>query len=144
MIFYLPSLSVCKDEQSFKMKYIKDYMRIQERSQKIFCIETEETVKGFPDVMEVLCMPTKNVTYFYEFKFSDNQGKIKFQSTQPAFYKRNKELDIDVIAYNKATKTIHQFKVKELFNKGSPYYMNLKAEVNLRKAEKEKNESINN
>lgn len=143
MIFYLPSLSVCKDEQSFKMKFIKDYMKIQERSQKIFCVETEETVKGFPDVMEVLCMQSKNVTYFYEFKFSNSQGKIKFQPTQPAFYKRNKELNIDVIAYNKATKNIHQFNVKELFNKKSPYYMDLRAEVDLRKAEKERNESIN-
>lgn len=141
MSFYLPSMSVCKNEQSFKMKYIKDYMNVHRKDQKIFCIETEETVRGFPDVMEVLCIQNKNITYFFEFKFSDNQGKIKFQPTQPAFYKKNKEMFIEVIAYNRATKYLHQFSVKELFNKESPYYMNNRAEVNLRKAEK-KNESI--
>ena len=122
--------SECKNEQQFKMKCIKELLsKIHNYS---FCIETEETIKGFPDVMciNVPCEDVR-VPFFYEFKLSDKSGKIKFQPTQPAFYKSHKDLGIMVIALNKKTGKAHSFPVEDLFHKESKYYMNEKAEVRL-------------
>lgn len=123
--------SKCQNEQQFKMQYINTILKPQVSS--VFCIETEETVKGFPDVMclfaRELSLP---VAYFCEFKYSNAQGKIKFQSTQPAFYKaHNKVMHIMIVAYNKKTNEVHEFTASCLFNKDSPYCMNEKAEVQL-------------
>ena len=38
----------CKNEQDFKMAWFKRFKRYYA---DMFCIETEETVGGFPDVM---------------------------------------------------------------------------------------------
>ena len=61
--------------------------------------------------------------------------KIKFQPTQPSFYKKYCHLPIKVIAYNAKTDKVHTFMTYELFMKASPYYMNERAEVDLNKAE---------
>ena len=127
----------CKDEQSFKKLYCiaelkKKYQTI---IQRIFCIETEETVAGFPDVMELLIDSTIRAR-FYEFKFSDRRGNIKFQPTQPAFYKRNPEMEICVVAYNCVSKRVHLFSTNEIFCKDSPYYTT-NARINLCNVEKE-------
>ena len=123
--------SVFKNEQKFKMKYIKTILQTQ--CDEVFCIETEETVKGFPDVM---CLMGREeacpVAFFYEFKFSNAQGKIKFQPSQPAFYKaHNSNMKIMVVAYNRRTNRVSEFTASCLFNKNSPYHLNEKAEVNL-------------
>lgn len=125
--------SDCKNEQQFKMKYIKNVLRLQ--FEKVFCIETEETVKGFPDVM---CLTGKGEdipqAFFYEFKYSNAQGKIKFQPTQPAFYKANNAvMNIWIVAYNKKTNSVVGFPVWDMSSvKGErKYYMNEKAEVQL-------------
>ena len=99
----------CKNEQQFKKLYIKEWSK---GYYKYFCIETEETIKGFPDV---LCINrnTQNAS-FIEFKFTQT-GKIKFQPTQPAFYRNNMDLNISVAAYNCTTDKVHIFKEKELF-----------------------------
>lgn len=120
-----------QNEQQFKMKYINAILKPQ--FEKVFCIETEETVKGFPDVM---CLAERKrvqpIAFFFEFKYSNAQGKIKFQPTQPAFYKANNDvMHIIIVAYNKKTNKVHEFTASCLFNKGSPYYMNEKAEVQL-------------
>ena len=120
----------CQNEQQFKMKWLK----INELSRFTkFCIETEETVKGFPDVM-FIDNDTKQ-TWFAEFKFTKT-GKIKFQPTQPAFYKKYNDLPINIIAYNAKMDKVHTFMTYELFDKNSPYYMNERAEVDLCRAEK--------
>lgn len=120
----------CKNEQEFKMMYLKEN---KDKDWYDFCIETEETVKGFPDVM--LIEKQSRVCIFYEFKFTKT-GKIKFQPTQPAFYKLHHSLVITIVAYNAKTKTLHKFGALNLFNLGSRYSMNEKAEVDLCKAEK--------
>lgn len=119
----------CKNEQQFKMLYIKEWNK---GGFHHFCIETEETIKGFPDVLSVDKATGK--AYFYEFKFTQN-GKIKFQPTQPSFYKKYTDLTIGIVAYNYLTNKVHIFSVKELFKDGSPYQINDKAEVDLRRAE---------
>ena len=126
----------CRDEQEFKKLYCIAELKkkYQDTVQRIFCIETEETVAGFPDVMELLIDSTIRA-HFYEFKFSDRRGNIKFQPTQPAFYKRNPEMEICVVAYNCASKRVHLFRTNEISDKDSPYYTN-KARINLCTVEK--------
>lgn len=128
----------CRDEQAFKKLYCNTKLRQKEcKNQKIFCIETEETIAGFPDVMELLTgdmFPL--VLHFYEFKASDRYGNIEFQPTQPAFYKSNEDLKVLVVAYNRKSQRVHLFSASEIFDKSSPYYtMNRK--INLCKVEKE-------
>ena len=121
----------CDNEQQFKMSIIKYILK--NIFDCVFCIETEETIQGFPDVM---CL-YKNLNsgtsaLFYEFKYSNKRGKIKFQPTQPAFYKKYKDtMQIVIVAYDQRTKTVVKFPSSCLFDKESPYYMNKKAEVQL-------------
>lgn len=120
----------CKDEQQFKMLFLKHIPK--KEGFNYFCIETEETVKGFPDVLAV--HKETYVASFMEFKYTKT-GKIKFQPTQPAFYKKYKDLVIMIVAYNAKTNKVHTFITDSLFDKGSLYYMNERAEVDLCKAE---------
>jgi hypothetical protein len=115
------------NEQSFKMCYIK----LKPKNLTCLCIETEETIKGFPDVMVV---DEQNKVYFEEYKYTKT-GVIKFQSTQPAFYKKHKKFVIFVVAYNAKTNKVHYFPVEELFKEGSPYELTKFATVDLSKAE---------
>lgn len=114
----------CENEQQFKKLYCVTELKRRNTGQKIFNIETEETVAGFPDVMELVTISAGSCTqvFFYEFKISDLSGSIKFQPTQPAFYKHNSELPIKVIAYNRFSKRVHVFSTNEIFDKNSPYY----------------------
>lgn len=125
----------CENEQQFKKLYCVIELKKQNSGQKIFNIETEETVAGFPDVMELLIDSTIRAN-FYEFKFSDKRGNIKFQPTQPAFYKMNPEMEICVVAYNCVSKRVHLFRTNEIFDKESPYYTT-NARINLCAVEKE-------
>ena len=133
----------CINEQDFKKLYcayeIKGSAehRIKgEVKQKIFCIETEETIAGFPDVMELLTYNGETTVKFLEFKISDKSGNIKFQPTQPAFFKSNSELNIRVVAYNRASKRVHVFRTNEIFDKESPYYTTT-GRISLSSVEKE-------
>ena len=130
----------CENEQQFKKLYCVAELKKRNAGQKIFNIETEETVAGFPDVMELwtanLQEGSCTQAFFYEFKISDLSGSIKFQPTQPAFYKHNLELPIKVVAYNRFSKRVHLFRTNEIFDKDSPYYTT-NAKINLCKAEKE-------
>ena len=115
------------DEQSFKMYVLRN------RKVLSFPIETESTVLGFPDVMVV---HEEGKVTFEEYKYSKT-GKIKFQPTQPAFYKKyGGLLHIEIVAFNAKSGHIHVFSVRELFNETSPYCMDENAMVDLRRAEK--------
>ena len=87
--------SECKTEQAFKMEWIR---RNRKNFMEIFCIETEETVKGFPDVLAIEENDHCNQTpYFVEFKKARN-GFIHFQPTQPAFFKAHQRLFHSVVS----------------------------------------------
>lgn len=132
--------SECRSEQAFKMEWIR---RNRNKFLKLFCIETEETVKGFPDVLAIQGVPVLDeegnvkaeiqTPVFIEFKIAKN-GRIKFQPTQPAFYKANKELNIQVCALceHKGKFYIHGFYASELFWKEGPYKMDGMNQVDLR------------
>lgn len=118
----------CSEEQSFKTSFCK--RELSHKYSKVMCIETEETIAGFPDVMCLTRIDGGNRVDFFEFKYSDRRGKIVFQPTQPAFYKRNPELNVRVVAYDTKTKSVHIFPVSCLFEEGK-YKLNNKAEVQL-------------
>lgn len=117
--------SVCKNEQQFKMMFIKEVL--SKSYDVVFPIETEETVAGFPDVMAI---KDEKVTLF-EFKYTKT-NKIKFQPTQPAFYRKYKgKLNIIIIAYSLKKNAVDTIPSDFLFTEGNPYKMNEKAEVTL-------------
>lgn len=117
----------CKTEQQFKMLYIKNELVPVYRH--VFCIETEETVKGFPDVM---CITHDGGVRFFEFKYTKSD-RIKFQPTQPAFYRKYTDLDVWVVAYKAKTDRIVQFPVWDMSTTEGErrYHLNEKAEVQL-------------
>ena len=111
----------CKTEQAFKMEWIR---RHKSDSAKYFCIETEETIKGFPDVLAVVRGALNHqFPKFFEFKKA-RKGWIEFQPTQPAFYKANRELDISIIALveNKGKHYIVSFPAIWLLSDDLSYY----------------------
>ena len=129
----------CLDEQEFKKLYCNN--RLRQRGtvtsvQKLLYIETEETIPGFPDVMELVTFVGRTEAKFYEFKISDSRGNIHFQPTQPPFYRNNRELWIEVVAYNRKSQRVHIFSADEIFDKNSPYYTTNRR-INLTNAEKE-------
>ena len=114
-------------ESDFK-KAVVDNWKSTHAYASVFCIESEETVPGFPDV---LAIGHTQKTELFEFKASDAKGIIKFQRTQPLFYKNNMNLDITVAAYNNKDGTHIYFPVLSLFCKGDGYCLNSKNEVQL-------------
>lgn len=114
----------CLDEQSFKIEYLKK--AVNRKGYTSFCIETEETVKGFPDVMNI--EKKTGLVHFQEFKYVRN-NKIQFQPSQPAFYKAHPEMIIYVVAFDRKKQFIYVFDVKCLFDPYSPYKINEQGEV---------------
>jgi hypothetical protein len=118
-------------EAEFKAKKIRRW-KDEGAYDKIFCIETEETLPGFPDTMarvEAKVLP--DIWHFYEFKVSDKKGVIKFERSQPMFYRKHPDLGVRVIALDNRTGTEVLFHVEELFDMESRHYMNMKLEVQL-------------
>ena len=137
--------SFASNEEQFKRRYLDlfksrhpDLFRSGNGKEDhcFFCIETEETVHGFPDVMEVISADGSNRVHFYEFKLSDMCGCIKFQPTQPAFYKRHEAMNVFVVAYNRQTQYLHIFPVWCLFDGESPYFLNGGNHLNLTRSER--------
>jgi hypothetical protein len=122
------SYNKCKNEQDFKMTWFK---RFKKYYADMFCIETEETVGGFPDVM---ALGYNQQAHFFEFKFTKT-GKIKFQPTQPAFYKQHNTMDITVLAlWQTETGTrVYAFPVSKMFEDGH-YHLNERGEIDLHDA----------
>lgn len=130
----------CKTEQAFKMLWIKEHRK---EFMELFCIETEETVKGFPDVLGIRGTDVMDKEFnfvakvqtpcFFEFKLA-KRGRIKFQPTQPAFYKAHKELDISVVslAEYKGKYYVVGFPVSALFEDNGAFELDGMNEVDLR------------
>lgn len=122
------SYNKCKNEQDFKMTWFKKFKKYYA---DMFCIETEETVGGFPDVM---ALGYNQKAHFFEFKFTKT-GKIKFQPTQPAFYKAHNTMDITVLALwqTETGARVYAFPVSMMFKDGC-YHLNEHGEIDLRNA----------
>lgn len=123
-----------KDEQELKMWFMKNRFGTLKGDIYSFCIETEETCAGFPDVM-VTDKRTSETT-FYEFKHSHDSNSVKFRPAQPAFYRKHDKMNIYIIAYNSRSGIVHMFTPEEMFDESSPYFMSENGTVNLLLAEK--------
>ena len=73
----------CSSEQEFKMEWIR---RHRKEYSRVWCIETEETCGGFPDV---LCIRKDGRAELCEFKKAKAGDVISFEPTQPAFFMAN-------------------------------------------------------
>ena len=99
--------SACRNELEFKKKNLKDWF--SNKKFFSFCIETAQTIWGFPDVL--VFDREQEKTYYIEYKFT-NTGIIKFQPTQIAFFKKYKGLGVICISYNKKNKNVYVFDVE--------------------------------
>lgn len=116
-----------KNEKEFK-RYMIELLKGTKSFLGIFEIETEETVLGFPDV---LAITNENKAVLYEFKYSNKQGVIKFQPTQPAFYKENNKLDIEILAFDVRFNNYHIIQACELFTEKGRYKISDNGKVKL-------------
>lgn len=126
------SYNECKNENQFKRYWIANN---KSRYLYVFCIETEETASGFPDV---LTLGLDNATRFYEFKFTQT-NKIRFQPTQPAFYKMYPKMNIKVVAYSTLLGMYVMFPVEHLFTAESELSIDRLGTVDLSSMNKYKN-----
>jgi len=84
------------EEQKFKTAMLKT-KRLLHPGRTYFEVENEEKEAGFPDTIEVF---ENQRVVFVEYKVSDANGKITFQSKQPLFYARHKKLVIKIVAWS--------------------------------------------
>lgn len=88
-------------EKEFASKIVAE---LKKYTQTVFQIESEETVKGFPDIMYCI---RPHVFAFFELKIIDN-FVLKLQKTQMVFAKKHsKNMKISLVAYNNNTKGIY-------------------------------------
>jgi hypothetical protein len=84
------------EEERFKQDAIKLWDRTEARATS-FCIESPGTASGFPDVLQL----TDYGAYrLYEFKVSNAKGAIKFERTQPLFYRKHQGLQVTILAWD--------------------------------------------
>jgi hypothetical protein len=82
-------------ETTFKAAALK---RLRKGSPKITFFEIENSKEdGMPDIIS---MSNEYAATFIETKVSDSNGYITFQSTQPLFYKKHKNLIIHILAWD--------------------------------------------
>ena len=110
-------------EKEFELGHVKK-LQDEDRHLAYYMIETEETQAGFPDVLVVSRAPGNGSSYL-EYKVSDNKGRIKFQKSQPIFYRKNKFLSITIVALDARTNTIVMFSADSLFDNTSKYKLDL-------------------
>lgn len=118
------------DEATFKKRNLSEVWSKAYKNSYIFCIETEETLPGFPDV-EILPKEHGIDSLFLEYKVSDKRGVIKFKKSQPIFYKKHPDMPITVVAYSNKTGRRYTFDKDELFLPDGVYVMNERREVRL-------------
>lgn len=85
-------------EKEFASKIVAE---LKKYTQTVFQIESEETVKGFPDIL--YCV-RPHVFAFFELKIINN-SVLKLQKTQLVFAKKHgKNMKISLLAYDNNTK----------------------------------------
>jgi hypothetical protein len=83
------------EETPFKQEVVR-HLREKFPLGKVFRIETEETERGFPDLL----LLHKGEYRLIETKVSDKKGVIDFTPAQPLFYRRHRELELSVLAWD--------------------------------------------
>lgn len=91
-----------KNEASFKRALVKE-MRENFTVAEVFEIESEETEKGFPDL---LVINYDSPAVLMELKITDKDGFVTFQKTQPLFYKQHHKLTIPILVWDSQNQKI--------------------------------------
>jgi len=120
--------SMMKDEARFKKETVEHCLK-NFTFKKVFCIETEETAPGFPDV--IASVDGFSTWEFIEFKVARTNNKIEFKKSQPRFYRTHPSLPITIFAYNNKSGKISHFPASSIFDKSSMFFMNDKREVTI-------------
>lgn len=100
------------EEQEFKTEMIR-CKRLLHPERTYFEVENEEKEPGFPDVIEVF---ENQRSVFVEYKVSDEKGIIEFQKSQPLFYRRNRQLDIRIIAWSVPDNSYWVFRASDVLD----------------------------
>lgn len=100
----------CYTEQEFKTMWCSLH---HGEYKALWAIETEETVHGFPDVLGIL---RDDRAVLLEFKRSLKGYSVQFQPTQIAFFRRNRNVPIYVIAL--VSGKVHVVTANEVLNDG--------------------------
>ena len=113
------------DEQSFKTEMLR-VKRILHPGRTYFEIENEEKEPGFPDTIEIF---ENQRVRLVEYKVSDKAGVIEFQRGQPLFYRRNRALDIRVIAWSVPDNSYYVFTADQVLEAVKAHAKTLKVSV---------------
>jgi hypothetical protein len=84
------------EEERFKQDSIRAW-ESRRNGWSYFCIESPGTADGFPDV---LALSNSGAHMLWEFKVSDARGVVRFERTQPSFYRKHQDLNIWALAWS--------------------------------------------
>jgi hypothetical protein len=84
-----------RNEADFKRAVVKTWQ--QSLLYRVIELENEEKAPGMPDVLLISQTLPAILT---EFKIASINGYIKFQKTQPLFYRQNRGLLISILAWD--------------------------------------------
>ena len=85
-----------KNEAEFKKAFLAK-MRQKHKNITFFEIENEEKSPGMPDI---IATSYEAPSVWTEIKYAGKDGKIKFQPSQPLWYKQNKTLRIQIVVWD--------------------------------------------
>lgn len=101
-----PSIGTFADELKFKKKYVNILTRDKGRFKAV--LEIENSVEpGMPDL---LVINQQDEAYLVEVKYA-RKGVITFKRSQIPWYKKYRDLNIYILAYNDKTKNVHYINV---------------------------------
>ena len=119
-----PSIGTFADELSFKKKYVKVLNNYTDKFKAILGIENI-VEPGMPDLLAVT---QEDEAYFIEVKYA-RKGVISFKRSQIPWYKKHRDLNIYILAYNDKTKNVHFICVDTILALGSGTTFKLKQEI---------------
>jgi hypothetical protein len=115
-----------EDEAAFKKKFMSIIASQQEDYKAVLAIENA-VEPGMPDL---LLIDIKDKSKFVELKYARG-GVITFKKSQIPWYRRHKNLNIVVIAYNDKTKNIHTIDAKAILSDVNSVHFKLRDEKEL-------------
>lgn len=129
-VFYsvIEEIGTFADESAFKKKYMSIINDDKKRYREVLAIEN--TVEpGMPDL---LVIDKNEKAIFVEVKYARN-GVISFKKTQIPWYRRHRNLNIIILAYNDKTHNIHRIDAAVILMKaqGTKYKLEHEAQFKL-------------
>lgn len=95
-------------------RWFRDYAIELKLVKYMFFIETEETVRGFPDA---ICVDFDNTIIFVEFKFSSKYRDIVFRNDQVVFWSKHKDVPYFIVYYDSSSQTVIVEEAAQVFSR---------------------------